>query len=368
MDGGTEPLQDYTSGDICLTFGENGRFHMPAHGKTYAFTFAAHRKGEGYTFYGPATQPITLVREDLLGTQIHPQVTDNGDNTFTLSWNETKGDRYEVQYRANSKKEWQTVLTVPAAGKREYTTPAMKPYTSAQYRVQSWYDGEEAPLSQTDALQVEMKAAIVYSTIWPVQDLEVYIDPERTQVIGTAQKGTAFCVMALEQGSFAVRWEGGYGFIDSNYCMINLAECMGDLLSYQITNSYESAFKFHEFEIPEITGKQISGYEKVKLSENKYLVPLLYPVVEKLEKAALSAKELGYKTVFWSLAYADWNNDAQPTKEQAFDKLLPRIHNGAVVLLHSTSATNAAILDELLTKWEAMGYTFASIDKLFETA
>ena len=78
------------------------------------------------------------------------------------------------------------------------------------------------------------------------------------------------------------------------------------------------------------------------------------------------AKELGYKTVFWSLAYVDWRNDAQPTKEQAFSKLLPRIHNGAVVLLHSTSATNAEILDELLTKWEAMGYRFASIETLFQ--
>ena len=78
-----------------------------------------------------------------------------------------------------------------------------------------------------------------------------------------------------------------------------------------------------------------------------------------------AAKNLGYKTVFWSLAYVDWNNDAQPTKEQAFSKLLPRVHNGAVVLLHSTSATNAAILDELLTKWENAGYRFASIDELF---
>ena len=77
------------------------------------------------------------------------------------------------------------------------------------------------------------------------------------------------------------------------------------------------------------------------------------------------AKELGYKTLFWSLAYVDWNNDAQPTKEVAFSKLLPRVHNGAVVLLHSTSSTNAQILDELLTKWKDMGYTFASIDTLF---
>ena len=77
------------------------------------------------------------------------------------------------------------------------------------------------------------------------------------------------------------------------------------------------------------------------------------------------AQELGYKTVFWSLAYMDWDNSAQPTKEVAFSKLIPRIHNGAVVLLHSTSSTNAEILDELLTKWEAEGYTFASIDQLF---
>lgn len=77
------------------------------------------------------------------------------------------------------------------------------------------------------------------------------------------------------------------------------------------------------------------------------------------------AKELGYKTVFWSLAYVDWNNDSQPTKDYAFSKLLPRIHNGAVVLLHSTSQTNAEILDELLTKWEGLGYTFAPIEALF---
>jgi peptidoglycan-N-acetylmuramic acid deacetylase len=77
------------------------------------------------------------------------------------------------------------------------------------------------------------------------------------------------------------------------------------------------------------------------------------------------AKELGYKTVFWSLAYVDWNNDAQPTPEQAFSKLLPRTHNGAVVLLHSTSATNAQILDELLTKWKEMGYTFGTLTELW---
>ena len=77
------------------------------------------------------------------------------------------------------------------------------------------------------------------------------------------------------------------------------------------------------------------------------------------------AQSLGYKTVFWSLAYVDWNNDAQPTVKEAFEKLLPRTHDGAVVLLHTTSATNAQILDDLLTQWEHMGYRFAPVEELF---
>lgn len=78
------------------------------------------------------------------------------------------------------------------------------------------------------------------------------------------------------------------------------------------------------------------------------------------------AKELGYRTFFWSLAYVDWYEDNQPTKEEAFAKLLPRVHPGAVVLLHNTSDTNAEILDELLGKWEDMGYSFRSLEDLIK--
>lgn len=76
------------------------------------------------------------------------------------------------------------------------------------------------------------------------------------------------------------------------------------------------------------------------------------------------ADNLGYATFFWSLAYVDWNQEQQPSREEAFSKLLPRVHPGAIVLLHSTSSTNAEILDELLTKWEEMGYSFAPLTQL----
>ena len=82
------------------------------------------------------------------------------------------------------------------------------------------------------------------------------------------------------------------------------------------------------------------------------------------ESNLIMAKELGYTTFFWSLAYVDWYEDKQPSHEEAFQKLLGRIHPGAIVLLHSTSKTNGEILDELLTKWEEMGYRFASLDEL----
>jgi peptidoglycan-N-acetylmuramic acid deacetylase len=108
----------------------------------------------------------------------------------------------------------------------------------------------------------------------------------------------------------------------------------------------EAAFK-------DATGKEMAKYYR--------------PPQGKFSKNNLQmAKELGYKTFFWSLAYVDWYNDKQPTKEEAFKKLLGRIHPGAIVLLHSTSKTNSEILDELLTKWEEMGYTFGTLQELTE--
>ncbi len=117
----------------------------------------------------------------------------------------------------------------------------------------------------------------------------------------------------------------------------------------------EAAFR-KELEQTEALYQEIVGSPMPKL----YRPPQGKYSVENLK----TAQKLGYKTLFWSLAYVDWMQDKQPSAQQAFDKLLPRAHNGAVVLLHSTSATNAQILDELLTKWEQAGYTFGQISQL----
>lgn len=105
-------------------------------------------------------------------------------------------------------------------------------------------------------------------------------------------------------------------------------------------------------------------YEKVTGSKmKKYYRP---PQGIYSEKNLQMAQELGYKTFFWSLAYVDWYEDNQPSRQEALSKLNGRIHPGAVVLLHSTSKTNSEILDELLGKWKEMGYTFGTLDDIVE--
>ena len=95
-------------------------------------------------------------------------------------------------------------------------------------------------------------------------------------------------------------------------------------------------------------------------------MPKLYrpPQGKFSEENLRQAHEMGYHTFFWSLAYVDWYVDKQPSREEALNKLTSRIHPGAIVLLHSTSSTNAAVLDELLTRWKAMGYTIAPLQQL----
>ena len=126
-----------------------------------------------------------------------------------------------------------------------------------------------------------------------------------------------------------------------------------DMSSISDMASFQKEIEDVESLFSEITGQELTKYYRPP--QGKYSTDNL-----------AMAKELGYHTFFWSLAYVDWNVDDQPTKEEAFDKLLGRIHPGAIVLLHSTSKTNGEILDELLTKWEEMGYTFKPLSELYE--
>lgn len=103
------------------------------------------------------------------------------------------------------------------------------------------------------------------------------------------------------------------------------------------------------------------AYEKVT---GKKMPKYFRPPMGKYSESSLELTEsLGYKTVFWSFAYEDWEPKKQPSIEFAKKKILDRTHNGAVVLLHAVSKTNAAVLDDIISEWEKQGYELKSLDE-----
>ena len=102
-----------------------------------------------------------------------------------------------------------------------------------------------------------------------------------------------------------------------------------------------------------------SVYEKFGY-EMKYIRP---PKGEFSEKSIIVTNSLGYKTVMWSFAYEDWNEDKQPDEATAKQKILDNLHNGEIMLLHGNSKTNTNILDSVIKEAKEMGYEFKSLDE-----
>ena len=113
---------------------------------------------------------------------------------------------------------------------------------------------------------------------------------------------------------------------------------------------------------------ELRGVEELYTDITGQTLPQYYRPPQGLysEENLKKAREMGYRTVFWSLAYADWDNNDQPDPDAAVEKLTSRTHDGAVILLHATSKTNAQILDRLLSRWKDMGYRFAPLTELFQ--
>lgn len=118
--------------------------------------------------------------------------------------------------------------------------------------------------------------------------------------------------------------------------------------------SYDELKK--ELETLEIKFKEKSGTEMPKYfrpPEGKFSI-----------ESMKFLEEMGYKTVFWSLAYADWDNNNQMSCDTALKKVMDNIHNGAIILLHPTSATNVKILPDIIKQLKAEGYSFKTVDNL----
>lgn len=278
-------------------FGETGDFGIPEYGTKRCFWFELTTLRDQVRFHGKKNVGLQLNREDFLGTSLQLHCEPLPNNAFKLTWNETKGDHYEIHLSEDGVV-WSLLKTVERTEPREYTTDHLPPFAKYQLRVTA-VGGQTIPSSEFAAepatIELETKQRVIYSTAWPVKDLQVYADVAKSSELGKLSGGTAFCILEEQDGLFALRYKDTVGYVDSNYCMINLPEYLADICAYDITNSYSSLYLVHEFGIPQVSGTIIKGYEKIDLGGNRFVVPFLYPCAVKLVNAAQAALEQGYR-------------------------------------------------------------------------
>ena len=295
--GGERPLDStLADGELGVSFGEDGDLPMPEYETPYRFCLRAVVNGQQYEITGPAGEEYTLKREALLPDTSSLTSEELGENRYALSWTEAKGDWYEIQYSDGG--EWETLATVECTEELRYETEALRSVWDYSFRVMGADEGAEEGeyVSESDVIDVTTELSPLYCTIWPLMELPLYESADaESETLASVPAASTLCVLAEEDGFFRVRYGETYGYLSSGYCMINLPEYMGKLIGYDITNSYASKYAVHGYEIPEVTGEVVKGYEHVCLAEGVYLAPYLYPCCEKLYTAANAALEQGYR-------------------------------------------------------------------------
>lgn len=285
-------------GSVSLQFGADGDFDLPGREEPLALCVQAIRSGDGCLYYGTMSDAVTVEREELLGEDPLLTYTETGDNTYDLHWEETRGAQCELQRWSEEEEAWVTLGLYDWSDSLSYETGHLPSCAQQRFRV-IVYDSveqKEADIFAAGPSEISFwtQTSPLYCTVWPVIGLELYEDAQGDEVADEVPAGMALCVLGEENGRFSVRYQGTYGYVDAGYCMINLPEYLGDLCEYNITNSYDSIFRVHEYDIPEITGTVIDGYEAICLENDDLLVPYLYPCADRLLEAAKQVWEDGY--------------------------------------------------------------------------
>ena len=287
------------SDDGCvLSVGED--VELPKRGEPLKFQARTYKKEKNckqYSIYGDV---IEVSREELLPDEISIACEFNMDGKYSFTWQEARPDTYEfLQYNEDTD-EWDTLQITSAEDPMRYETDWLPSEKIVSYKLLAYFKDPENPDEQivleSPQLNVRSKRSPLYCTIWPIMDLDVYSTDDGGEVIGKAKAGETLCVLEESNEKFRVRISEGEGYLDERYVMINLPEYLGDLCHYDITNSYSSIFKVGDYNIPEMTGEVIPGFEDICVSEEEkeFVVPYLYPCANRLASAAEAASNDNY--------------------------------------------------------------------------
>lgn len=151
-------------------------------------------------------------------------------------------------------------------------------------------------------------------------------------------------------------------YVDSNPDLIKRMVNEGHLVCNH-SHHHPSMASIHD---KEKFNKELSAVEEsFKKITDKEMPKYFRPPMGKYSEQSLKfTQDYGYKTIFWSFAYADWDPKKQPSHNAAKKKILDKTHNGAIMLLHAVSKTNAEILDDLISEWKKQGYEIRSLSDI----
>lgn len=340
--------------ELCLS--EEEELWIPMPGNPCTLSFVPGTCVNGMALYSSESKEITVTWEDFAACNIHLSLEVVDGCVCHLTWNELDCDSYTIQMLDHDTGVWETVKTLTQNEERTYTSPRLNPGAGYSFRVAA-VTGNYAAISK--ACECEIAVTPMYCTVWPVKDLNAYSDAAKSEAVGKVKAMGAYCVVAVQNDMFGIYMKDRVCYIDSNYCMINLPEYVGDLCSYDITNSYDSVFMAHDFEIPGLTGEVIPGFEDVRLYNNSFLVPLLYPTARKLETAIETAREKGYKLKIYE-AFRPHVASVymyQRASEIQYATLPENTYNGdnpRAVLYVREIDENGAVVERRKTYWELM--------------
>ena len=286
-----------------VAFGADNRYDIPKTGESVFFKIRAlHREGN-IIFCGMPTDVAEVVRDDLLEKQIRVEAVPGETNRFTLTWNETAGAGYELQRLNRRTDKWETLASFAGDAERSYETGYLPAGSEIEMRIVST-GGKKLPgkdyAAEPGNITLETEVHVLYATVWPMKELAVYRNADRTLEFDKVPAGGALCVLGEENDMFRVRANGGEGYIDSTKCMINLAEYVGEQCQYDITNSYACIYRIQGYAMPGITGTAIPGDEHEVLADGTFVVPLLYPVAKDFLKVIEAARADGYRFKIYS--------------------------------------------------------------------
>ena len=271
---------------------QGGDLTLPGYDHPLQVQVRAGLRGEGYVLCGPASNTITVERQDLLGDDLNLAYREENSRMVTLEWDETRGEYYELQEWTGEG--WTLLDTLEPAESFAYELGRLGSGSRHRFRVEA--RDRNGTLRSSEEAEFFASVDPLYATVWPIIEQPFYKDAgKESETLGKLPAGTALCVLEERGDWFQVRYKDQYGWVDSRFCMINLPEYVGDHCSYDIANSYRSVFKVHENPIALITDQVVKGFEHIRTADEQFLVPYLYPCSKKLLSAAQAAEADGYR-------------------------------------------------------------------------